>query len=163
MDPLSALGLAGNVVAFVQFSAALIKGTYKIYKSPTGQSEELQDLESIYSKLADFSSRLGKSTVGDPENETAQAGALHQLADMCRSDCEQLLQIVGELKVNGNSRSKPWQSFTKAMAEVWRSNDIANLQKRVASCEQAMVVQMCATSRWVSPSALRAECAADGS
>jgi hypothetical protein len=150
MDPLSALGLAGNVVAFVQFSASLVKGTYKIYRSPTGQSEELQDLEGIYSKLADFSKTLGKpqgSYVEDPENETAQAGSLSQLAEMCRSDCEQLLGMVEKLKVKSGSRAKSWRSFTKAMGEVWRSNDIVKLQKRIASCEQAMVVQLCLTSR----------------
>jgi len=150
MDPLSALGLAGNVVAFVQFSASLIKGTYKIYRSPTGQSEDLQDLESIYSKLAEFSAKLGKPSGPsdeDAEDDTAQAGSLEQLADMCQRDCAQLLDIVGRLKVQGSSRSKPWRSFTKALAEVYRSKDIARLQKRVASCERAMVIELCATSR----------------
>ena len=157
MDPLSALGLAGNVVAFVQFSASLVKGTYSIYNSPTGQSGELQDLESIYSKLAELSSKLGKprpggvcdinGNDGETESDIAQAGSLEQLAEMCREDCEKLLSIVSKLKVKGSRRSRPWKCFAKAMGEIWRSNDIIKLQKRIDSCEHAMVVQLCATSR----------------
>jgi len=147
----SALGLAGNVVAVVQFSAALLKGTYKIYKSPTEQSKELQDLQSIYAKLAEFSSKLGETDndaiVDDPQNKVAQTGSLGQLAEICRKDCEELLEIVRKLNVISTGRSKPWRCFTKAMAEVWRSSEIIKLQKRVAHCEQAMVVEMLRTSR----------------
>ena len=151
MDPVTALGLAGNVVAFVQFSAALLKGTYKIYKSPTEQSEDLQDLKSIYAKLAEFSSKLGETDnnaiVDDPQNKVAQTSSLVQLAEICRKDCDELLEIIRKLSAKSTGRSKPWRCFTKAMAEVWRSTEITNLQKRVAHCEQAMVVVMLRTSR----------------
>ena len=150
MDPLSALGLAGLVVQFVQLAASLVKGSQKIYRSPTEQSEELQDLKTIYTKLSELSDKLGKSHgvyVEEDEHETDQAGTLNQLADMCRRDCEQLLDIVDKLNNMGKGRSKAWKSFVKAMGEVWKSSDIAKLQERIAGSERAMIVHMCATSR----------------
>ena len=44
MDPLSAIGLAGNIVAFVEFTSKLISGTIEIYSSLARTMDEHADL-----------------------------------------------------------------------------------------------------------------------
>ena len=47
MDPVAALGLAGNIVQFVGFSCRVLQDTKSLYKSTTGASAENDVLEVI--------------------------------------------------------------------------------------------------------------------
>ncbi len=150
MDPLTALGVAGNVVAFVQFASSLITGTHNIYRSPSGQSKDAQTLEEIYATLFALSTKLGPSGDGSIGKETAGGPTgLQQLAGVCRQDCERLLGLVVGLKSRGGGgdHSKVWKSFKKALSDVCHAKEIDQLQKRIASCERAMVVHFCAASK----------------
>ncbi|UPL04115.1 hypothetical protein LCI18_015049 [Fusarium solani-melongenae] len=54
MDPLSAVGLAGNIVQFVQFATTLFEATKGIHESTTGVSRNHAAIGFIYEKLSDF-------------------------------------------------------------------------------------------------------------
>ncbi len=58
MDPLTALGLASNVLQFVDFVAKLVSTGVEVAGSVQGASEETVDLEKIYKSLQALSSRL---------------------------------------------------------------------------------------------------------
>ena len=58
MDPLSALSIAASVVQFVDFSADLISGTYKIYNSGSAHSTEDSELQSITESLRTLNNEL---------------------------------------------------------------------------------------------------------
>ena len=61
LDAISALGLAGNIVQFVQFGCALVAESQDIYCSATGTSTKSIELELIATDLHNFSESLTAS------------------------------------------------------------------------------------------------------
>ena len=149
MDPLSALSLAGNVVQFVQFAFRLLNSTQKIYSSASGRSSNGQHLEEVYSRLSDFSITL-KGWVEHREavgGHRAPVKGLKETVTSCKDDCDKLLDIIEKLRVKSGTKRRWWHSFSKAMHEVWHSDDIESLRARIADSRQLMVLKLCAISR----------------
>jgi hypothetical protein len=57
MDPLTALGLAGNVVQFVQFASSLIQTVVEIRQSSAGCTADVLTLDMVYGQLGDLSNQ----------------------------------------------------------------------------------------------------------
>ena len=51
MDPLNALSLAATVAQFIGFASELVRQSADIYRSTTGASQEVQNIDSVYSRL----------------------------------------------------------------------------------------------------------------
>jgi hypothetical protein len=51
MDPISALGLAANIVAFVDFGLKVIKSATEVYRSTVGATDDVQDAAIITDNL----------------------------------------------------------------------------------------------------------------
>ncbi|KAF2085306.1 hypothetical protein K490DRAFT_67957 [Saccharata proteae CBS 121410] len=51
MDPVSAIGLAGNIFQFIDFAAKLFSEAQNIYESVTGLPDEHQELKIIAHRL----------------------------------------------------------------------------------------------------------------
>jgi len=54
MDPFTAIGLASNILSFIDFSAQLINGAREIYDSTTGTTEDNKSRESIVNEMKFF-------------------------------------------------------------------------------------------------------------
>lgn len=133
MDPLSALSLAGVVVQFVTFSFTVLNSTQRIYKSRSGASRDCEELKNIYSKLLESSIQLRDrrshlTSSNDVKNFSDRPLSLGEIAEACGEDCEQLLKTVDQLKVKSGTRRRWWQSFSKAILEVWTSKDLERLK-----------------------------------
>ncbi|KAJ9148903.1 hypothetical protein NKR23_g4545 [Pleurostoma richardsiae] len=58
MDPVTAFGLAGAVVQFLEFSSKLVKGAVEVYHSTSGVTAELRDLDITTNDLKALTQRL---------------------------------------------------------------------------------------------------------
>lgn len=52
MEPISVIGLASNILTFIDFSCAVIKGSYEVYKSATRSTLENSHLSTVIDDLA---------------------------------------------------------------------------------------------------------------
>ena len=154
MDPLSALGLAGNVVQFVQFASSLLNETRKIYHSVDGSPEDSERLEFIYGSLSDYCSKLENrsqlATNGhsiDTPGLPKDAPSLPGLAARCAEDCKELMRVVGRMKTKSRSGPKIWTSFRIALAEILNASEVERLQERIESYERLMVLHLCSVSK----------------
>jgi hypothetical protein len=148
MDPLSALGVAGNIIQFVTFASGLFSKTVEIYHSTGGLSKEALNLEMVYTKLQDLSSGLESSTSlpgvdGGLGNEVA---ALRELSKASKADCELLLGVICKLRVQ-DRRKKAWQSFRAALQAIWKGTEIAKLEERLQKTQITMTLEVCSISR----------------
>ena len=85
MDPLSALGLASNIIQFVQFAAKLISESQEAYESIDGLSQRHSDLEGIAVDLLNLQQQLLKdASCRAPGAKPSAAEA--QLQSLARSD-----------------------------------------------------------------------------
>ncbi|GAB1315626.1 hypothetical protein MFIFM68171_05836 [Madurella fahalii] len=145
MEPLAALGVASNIVAFVQFAGSILNGTHKLHASTSGASDQTDSLEALFGTLSGFGSKLKLHQQNPSSNSTAgpqppAAGTptssvlvrqLQNLASRCDADCERLLAILRRLNVKTRSGPGWWKSFQVAFLEVMKSSEVTDLRKRI--------------------------------
>ena len=152
MDPLTALGLASNIVQFVDFASKLISQSHEIYRSADGALEDNVALEHVAknlsklgnelkSKRADITTgrkalawggewaRKDGSVISEPEKVTAAGKQLQQLSKDCSAVSNELLQELEKLKIKGPH--KRWESFRQALNSVWSQEKIRALETRL--------------------------------
>lgn len=151
MEALSALGLAGNVVQFVDFVSQLISTGSEIAGSVQGTTERTLEFEKVYDSLNSFSSRLhvtgnhasnNKDTEGlrglladltEPSQRVelqSHIRSLEELAADCSVLCQQLLEMVRKFRVKG-SCGRSFKSFLAALKMAWSSKKIQGLEERL--------------------------------
>lgn len=150
MDPITALGLATNVVQCVQFTSSLLRSTYNIYSQ--GFSDQSQELDRIYTKLSGFSSdlakKLAKTASSSPETKSSKhAAPLKELATSCREACDEILSAVAQLKSKHGTQKRLWTSFRMALKEIMKQGVLHRLQERVGKIETSIILHICALSR----------------
>lgn len=124
MDPVAALGLAGNIVQFIGFSCRVLQDTKNLYKSTTGASAENDVLEVIYRDFIDLDNALtAPSALG------AIPASIRSLASMCKEVAAELLGILDKIRVR-EPRQK-WKSLIQALRSVWKKEQIEELLKRI--------------------------------
>jgi NACHT domain len=124
MEILTAIGLAGNIIQFVDFGGKLVSKTAEIYKSGTGALIENVDIETATNDLILLSTKLHDSA------HSAGDTALKKLCQSCGDVAQQLLLALDKVKANG--KHQKWKSFRKALQSVWNKEDIAALEQRLA-------------------------------
>jgi WD40 repeat protein len=124
MEILAAIGLAGNIIQFVDFGGKLISKTAEIYKSGAGALVENVDIETTTNDLALLSATLQGSA------DSADDTALRELCQSCNIVAKRLLSALNKVKVQGNKQK--WKSFRKALRSVWSEEDILSLEQRLA-------------------------------
>jgi hypothetical protein len=123
MEVLAAVGLAGNIIQFVDFSGKLVSKTAEIYKSGAGALIENVDIETATNDLILLSTKLHDSA------DSAGDTALRKLCQSCGDVAQQSLGALNKAKANG--KHQKWKSFRKALQSVWNKEDIAALEQRL--------------------------------
>lgn len=146
MDPLSALGLVGNVVQFVDFALKLVGTGAEIAGSAAGATEGTLELEKVCNTLNTFTLKLGLEGIGEtsvadiPDGDGVFAGsgkatehvmALEEIALDCRTVCGQLLNIVKGLRVKKGTSNTRIKSFAAAVKTARAGKKIAGLEERL--------------------------------
>jgi len=154
MDPLSALGLAANILQFVQFAFGILTNAQRIHLLGPSPSAEEQHVEGIHARLLDFSTLLQGMPQSYNEGEaifqsSRYSLALAKLVEECREHCEKLLAITRKLHVKDGTKVRWWKSFEKALYETWKKEDIESLNSRIRDCQTEIVMHLCHISRLV--------------
>ncbi|KAF5967483.1 nacht nucleoside triphosphatase [Fusarium coicis] len=100
MDPLTALGLAANIIQFVGFAASLISTSREVYSLATGTGRDITTLAIVHNQLEKLSRDLNFSDSGDKDSaELSQlAQTVRDLSQSCKLDCDSLLKAVQRLQ-----------------------------------------------------------------
>lgn len=114
------IGLASSILAFLDVSYRIVRGTYEIYGSISGATQEnthaaiiVQDLEKVVGGL-----KGNAQKINDPE--------LIELSQKCHSLSRDLVALLGKLQAKDGSRR---ESLRAAFA-VWRKQDDVRRSKR---------------------------------
>jgi len=128
MDPLTALGLASNVIQVVDFSARLVSKGYKIYKSADGSLVENADAEAVTNSLNVLTAKLqhsfndGQKTPGQLSQDDQ---SLMDLCEKCTNVADQLLGKFDRVKITG--RYRKWKSARQALKSVTSKGDLEQI------------------------------------
>jgi hypothetical protein len=131
MDPLTALGLASNIIQLITFASDLVSKGCEIYKSSEGVLVENLELETITTTLQELSKSVQRPDRSSPRSQrlTKTERKLHELCHDCSGVSEQLLSVIRKLKAEGPVLR--WDSFRQALNSVWKEKEIAALETRL--------------------------------
>lgn len=145
MEALAAVGLAGNVVQFIDFTCKLFDQAIAIHHSHAGVSQDTQDLESITRKLQQFNIQLLEATqkpsrCGASSGASAPHSNLQYLAKDCHYAAEDLLSALRGLKAKKSGSN--WSSFRAALAEIWKQPRIDGLEKKLSAYRLQLIMEL---------------------
>ena len=127
LETLAALGVASNIVQFIEFGCRLFSESRELYKSSKTLVAEHVELEAIASSLTRLSDNL---LLTHGYNQLPPDGSdLIALAQSCKEIANELLTALDQLKAKG-SRGK-WKCFRIALTKVWKSDMISNISRRL--------------------------------
>ncbi|KAI9770675.1 MAG: hypothetical protein M1839_003059 [Geoglossum umbratile] len=99
LDPFSALGVAGNIVQFVDFTGRLFSKSRELYRSTSGTTAENEELGRVTRELQALCAGLASATRIPPES--ARRGindaALRELSKSCRRPSQAMAELLSGL------------------------------------------------------------------
>lgn len=126
MAELAAIGLAGNIVQFVDFGFKLSRDFKEIYQSAEGGKAKHLELEDVTTDLECLCQKLQNTTIP----ATQDSGELRDLARACAKLARELLAMLEKVKVN-KERNPRLATFKQALKNIWKDKDISALEERL--------------------------------
>ncbi|KAJ9616952.1 hypothetical protein H2200_000672 [Cladophialophora chaetospira] len=131
LDPVSTIGLAANILQFIDFSCGIIRDAKEMYRSNHGSKSGLVELQGVAESLARLSSTfIEDSPVESADVKQSAKREIHTLAALCKAIADELIATIQSLQVREGSHRK-WQSFRQALNTVWKKDKIVSLEKRL--------------------------------
>lgn len=124
LDPITIIGLAGNIVQFVDFSWKLLCETKSLYSSSTGITADNDVLEDIANDIICLDDALTASSAAG-----AIPDQLKSLAGQCTEIAQELLVNLDKIRVK--EPHKKWKSFVAALRSIWKKEQIHGLVVRL--------------------------------
>lgn len=143
MDPLTAIGLASNVLQFIEFSYKIISGVNEIRSSETGMTPENERLSVMVEDLNSVTQNLLTSAPAKTENERQ----LNVLAANCHELSEELYQLLRRLRA-GNKNSK-WEGLMVKWHSVRKEKDIDAIERRLHGYQSQIMIRLQVMFRFV--------------
>jgi N-terminal domain on NACHT_NTPase and P-loop NTPases len=124
LDPITALGVAGNVVQFIDFGLKATSKAREIHRDSKGKTVADADLEVVTKDLVALNAQL-YSSVGS----SGQTEALEELCERCAKTAGELLSALQSFTVTG--KKTKWKSTRKALKSLWGREAVEEMKKRL--------------------------------
>lgn len=131
MDPLTAIGLAANVLQFIDFATKIVSKGNRIRKSADGLLEEYHDLEIVTSDLLILQTKM--KPVPDDANAflSDEDSQMHYLLEASNDVAGKLLTRLNMAKAQGRYRS--WKSLRQALKSVTSKDEVDYMANRLST------------------------------
>jgi hypothetical protein len=148
LEALAAVGLAGNVAQFIDFSCKLFSVTCEIHHSTTGASKGVEDIATVAQQLNSLSTKLSLAcqTRRNTSRPTSDEEALEKLAKQCENAARELVLAIDDLRPDDRSK---WNSFRSCLATVWQLDKIRDMEQRLDSYRSQLIVHLAVMHRSV--------------
>src|ERR1700749_785281 len=99
LDPFSAIGLAANILQFVDFSYKVIADAKEIYQSVSGSTCAHAELQSITESFVRLSSTFERPPDDARTTATTAEQEICKLAISCKSIADELIATIQNLQI----------------------------------------------------------------
>lgn len=124
LDPITALGIAGNVVQFIDFGIKATSKTREIRKNAKRMTVADADLEFVTKDLVALNAQLYASV-----GSSSEAEALEELCGRCAKTAGELLSALQTFTVQG--KKTKWKSTRKALKSLWGRDGVEEMKQRL--------------------------------
>ncbi|KAI0882564.1 uncharacterized protein GGS22DRAFT_169759 [Annulohypoxylon maeteangense] len=143
MDPFTAIGLAGNIISFLDFGYKLISATKDIHASASGSSVYNDDLSLTVQQLQQLVANL--KLTKPPGSFSEQELSLLRVSSDCEHVSVELASLLDKLKAQN---SKSMRGAFRAAMRNWRNKDEkAELVSKLDRCRQQLNLELTSLSR----------------
>lgn len=143
MDPLTAIGLASNILSFIDIGIKVVSGAIEIYESPSGDSSGNRSTKTVVTEMRHFASKLQPP---DDSQLTGDEKALCTLARECDDLAKQIIALAEKAKPRG--RKSKSASLLAAVRTKWYESDSRKLEERLDHCRAQLGLQLNHLTRW---------------
>ena len=135
----ASIGLASNVLQFIDFGTRFVMKAWKIYHDGQGAGDNILDL------LATTKDLESAVTALTSEPGTADSG-MHEICVSCSEVASQLLTSLRELAAPEQPGKR--EALKAAFKRLWKQQDIENLKRRLDGFREQLVVQLLLSLRY---------------
>ena len=143
MDPVTALGIASNVIQFVEFAGKLISRSSRYYRSADGSDLEYTEIVAAASNLEKLAGTVQKSTVNAASRinkvDVAQQGLL-DASRQCQRIAQEMTDVLSTLMKPGQQNR--WNSIRQAFRAIWSEEKIDKLSVRLSHAREQLVLYL---------------------
>ncbi|KAF2121231.1 hypothetical protein BDV96DRAFT_537854 [Lophiotrema nucula] len=131
MECLTALGLAANIIQFVEFGTRLLSEANEVYYSATGMTKENVETQEVADDLRKLADCL-VIVQSDPSQGHALVASseINRIAMLAKEVAAELIQLLDKVAIQEGS-NKRWRSFRQALLNLRFKDKIDVLQKRL--------------------------------
>lgn len=147
MDPLTALGVASNVIQIVDFSSRLLSRTQEIYRSRDGRLQDHVRLGDAATNLLELVTDLQNIKVPRRRQQTVADRHLIHLRNECQEVAQELRGQLDRARIQGGHRK--WQSVHQAIKSVYSENKITVLRSKLDGIRKQLDTVLLVTLQWV--------------
>lgn len=151
MDPLTALGLASNIVQLVDCASKALSKCVKIYKGQLVEHTEAQKVAQILQHLTQDVEKTFASSKLDPQHRRDQ-----ELISICQqtgSVAHELVTLLEKMRDKLKDKEslaehlKIWKSVRQLFQGIWEDENIWNLEKRLDRLRQSLSINILVSLR----------------
>lgn len=135
LNPLTALGLAGNLIQVIQFSYDIVSEGNKIYNDASGIVTQNKATEEVASDLAKLTEALKAKQ--DEWRVAHGRTALEPDEILLRNLCDKCVEVAFELQIQldklkaKEGSGKRLRSYKAALVSVWRKDQVEEIAQRL--------------------------------
>jgi len=145
MDPLTAIGLAANILAFIDFGAKVISTAKDIHDCATGVTREDEARKNVAKEMKFFASKL----LPPPDSQLdIQERVLSRLTADCHALSERILAFYEKIQLK-DSHSKG-QAFRAAVKSKFYEKERQDLHDALIHCRGQLHLQLHWLTRYAS-------------
>jgi hypothetical protein len=134
MDPLTAFGLAANILQYIDFGYKLVKSAAEIHGSATGTKADNSDMIVTVGRLEEVSGKLKTPASPDPKYQ-----ALCILSQHCQNLSKELLNLSKSFTAKPGSI----RGSMKASINMWRKKDVVeSIRSRLNEYRGQMLLEI---------------------
>jgi hypothetical protein len=131
LDPITALGVAGSLIQFIDFGLKATSKAREIHKSATGALSDNIDIEILTDDLAKVVTKLEVSS-----GRTTGNDGLNDICKRCTTAANHLMDALRSMKVEGDKSNI--KSTRKALKAMWGKKGVEELKNRLEGFRDEM-------------------------
>ncbi|KAI0469619.1 hypothetical protein F4859DRAFT_136718 [Xylaria cf. heliscus] len=163
MDPLTALGLAGNVITFIDFTNKFVSKTVQVYQSVDGASKDAKMIENVTRDFIFLVSGLSQPAQGSLEikinpktyegtvkclvghstilshcifHRNSTTDPIARIAVACSAIAQEIIDRLEKMK--RKNENKIWSSLKLALQELYHESELENLNRTLSLYKQEL-------------------------
>jgi ribosome-binding factor A len=133
-ESLALLGLAANIITFVDYASKIVAETRNIRDARQSSTDEIRELDLIVQHVQDHNANRLQENIDGVKLSRDEKHILAMVQE-CERLAAELKEIIGTLKVR-EGRLRTMESGRVVLRSMWKRKDIQSLQRRLESLDQ---------------------------